>query len=56
MGQILGGKAAERSRIAAVAQPVAEMLDAEPAPLQILSLAFVDAFGGAGRRDGKEWR
>src|SRR5271169_4942917 len=26
-----GGKAAERSRIAAVAQPVAEMLDAEPA-------------------------
>ena len=31
VGQILGGKAAERSRIAAVAQPVAEILDAEPA-------------------------
>ena len=31
VGQILGGKAAERSRIAAVAQPIAEMLDAEPA-------------------------
>ena len=30
VGQILGGKAAERSHIAAVAQP-AEMLDAEPA-------------------------
>ena len=29
--QILGGKAAERSRITAVAQPVAEMLKAEPA-------------------------
>jgi hypothetical protein len=31
VGQILGGKATERSRIAAVAQPVAEILDAEPA-------------------------
>ena len=28
--QILGSKAAERSRIAAVAQPLAEMLEAEP--------------------------
>ena len=31
VGQILGGNSAERSRIAAVAQPLAEMLDAEPA-------------------------
>ena len=31
VGQFLAGKAAERSSIAAVAQPVAEMLDAEPA-------------------------
>ena len=31
VGQILGGKAAERSRIAAIAQPLTEMLDAEPA-------------------------
>jgi hypothetical protein len=29
VGQILGGKAAECSRVAAVAQPPAEMLDAE---------------------------
>ena len=31
VGQILGGKTAQRGHIAAVAQPVAEMLDAEPA-------------------------
>src|SRR5580704_10079425 len=31
VGQILSGKAAERSRIAAVAQPLPKMLDAEPA-------------------------
>ena len=31
VGQILSGKAAERSRIPAVAQPLPEMLDAEPA-------------------------
>jgi hypothetical protein len=30
VGQILGGKAAERSYITAVAQPVAEMLETEP--------------------------
>ena len=31
VGQIPSGKAAERSRIAAVAQPLPKMLDAEPA-------------------------
>src|SRR5438270_522949 len=31
VGQVLGGKAAKCSHIAAVAQPVAEMLEAEPA-------------------------
>ena len=31
VGQILGGKTAQRGHIAAVAQPIAEMLDAEPA-------------------------
>ena len=56
--QILGGKTAERSRVAAVAQPLAEVLEAEPAvevarrvPIKHLKIdplpAALDSDGGS---------